>query len=119
MLRIGDIVTLKQARKGDLTVRKDRFDVYSSQEVIVSPRDHLLVIEVHDTGPGIPEEIQGQLFDPFYTTKEEGQGTGLGLSVVYGIIQKHQGNITVESKPGKGSSFLIYLPLKSTVTSSS
>ncbi|MDP3481181.1 MAG: ATP-binding protein, partial [Desulfoprunum sp.] len=76
-----------------------------------------VIIDVHDTGPGIPEEIQGQLFDPFYTTKEEGQGTGLGLSVVYGIIQKHQGNITVESKPGKGSSFLINLPLKPTVNS--
>ena len=60
---------------------------------------------------GIPEEIQGQLFDPFYTTKEEGQGTGLGLSVVYGIIQKHQGNITVQSQPGKGASFFIRLPL--------
>jgi two-component system, NtrC family, sensor kinase len=70
-----------------------------------------VVIEVHDTGKGIPEEIQGQLFDPFYTTKEEGQGTGLGLSVVYGIIQKHHGNITVESKPGMGSSFFIHLPL--------
>lgn len=69
------------------------------------------IIEVHDTGQGIAAEIQGQLFDPFYTTKEEGQGTGLGLSVVYGIIQKHQGNITVESTPGKGASFLIHLPL--------
>jgi signal transduction histidine kinase len=70
-----------------------------------------VLIDVHDTGQGIPEEIQGQLFDPFYTTKEEGQGTGLGLSVVYGIIQKHRGNITVESTPGKGASFLIRLPL--------
>jgi two-component system, NtrC family, sensor kinase len=70
-----------------------------------------IVIEVRDTGEGIPEEIQGQLFDPFYTTKEEGQGTGLGLSVVYGIIQKHHGNITVKSRPGQGASFFIYLPL--------
>ena len=70
-----------------------------------------IVIEVHDTGPGIPEEIQGQIFDPFYTTKEEGQGTGLGLSVVYGIIQKHHGVITVQSQQGKGASFVIRLPL--------
>ena len=75
-----------------------------------------VVIEVRDTGPGIPEEIQGQLFDPFYTTKEEGQGTGLGLSVVYGIIQKHNGNITVQSKPGQGASFFIHLPLTNTQT---
>lgn len=71
-----------------------------------------VIIEVHDTGQGIPPEVQGRLFDPFYTTKEEGQGTGLGLSVVYGIIQKHHGNITVESMPGRGASFLIHLPLK-------
>ncbi|MFH0783585.1 MAG: ATP-binding protein [Pseudomonadota bacterium] len=70
-----------------------------------------IVIEVRDTGQGIPEEIQGRLFDPFYTTKEEGQGTGLGLSVVYGIIQKHYGNITVKSSPGQGASFFISLPL--------
>ncbi len=70
-----------------------------------------IVIEVRDTGQGIPEEIQGRLFDPFYTTKEEGQGTGLGLSVVYGIIQKHYGNITVKSSPGRGASFFISLPL--------
>lgn len=70
-----------------------------------------IVIEVHDTGQGIPEEIQGRLFDPFYTTKEEGQGTGLGLSVVYGIIKKHYGNITVKSSPGRGASFFISLPL--------
>ena len=73
-----------------------------------------IVIEVRDTGQGIPEEIQGQLFDPFYTTKEEGHGTGLGLSVVYGIIQRHQGVITVNSEPGKGASFFIRLPLKLT-----
>ena len=69
------------------------------------------IIEVRDTGKGIPKEIQSRLFDPFYTTKEEGQGTGLGLSVVYGIVQKHQGHITVESTPGEGASFFIRLPL--------
>ncbi len=81
---------------------------------ITAERDatgHEIVIEVKDTGEGISEEIQGRLFDPFYTTKEEGQGTGLGLSVVYGIIQKHEGNITVKSSPGQGASFFITLPL--------
>jgi len=81
---------------------------------ITAARDasgHEIVIEVKDTGEGVSEEIQGRLFDPFYTTKEEGQGTGLGLSVVYGIIQKHDGNITVKSSPGQGASFFITLPL--------
>ena len=70
-----------------------------------------VVIEIRDSGAGIPKEIQGRLFDPFYTTKEEGQGTGLGLSVVYGIIQKHHGDISVRSAPGAGASFIIRLPL--------
>lgn len=77
----------------------------------VNESKEIVVIEIHDTGAGIPKEIQGQLFDPFYTTKEEGQGTGLGLSVVYGIIQKHHGEITVSSEPGQGASFFITLPL--------
>lgn len=72
------------------------------------------VIEIRDSGAGIPKEIQGRLFDPFYTTKEEGQGTGLGLSVVYGIIQKHHGDISVRSAPGAGTSFFIRLPLTET-----
>ncbi len=75
-----------------------------------------ITIEVHDTGPGIPLENQGRLFDPFYTTKEEGQGTGLGLSVVYGIVQKHHGDISVKSEPGAGASFFIQLPLSPPVS---
>jgi len=69
-----------------------------------------VVIEINDTGQGIPEKNQAKIFDPFFTTKEEGQGTGLGLSVVYGIIQQHRGNITVQSSPGRGTSFFIRLP---------
>lgn len=78
--------------------------------------DDVVVISVNDTGPGIPEEVQSQLFDPFFTTKEEGKGTGLGLSVVYGIIQKHRGEITVDSTLGRGTSFVIRLPLHQTAT---
>lgn len=77
----------------------------------IDETEEMVVITVHDSGPGIPKEIQGQLFDPFYTTKEEGKGTGLGLSVVYGIIQKHHGEITVSSVPGEGASFYLWLPL--------
>ncbi len=69
-----------------------------------------VVIEVHDTGSGIPQEIQARLFDPFFTTKSVGEGTGLGLSITYGIIERHQGKIRVKSAPDKGTSFLIELP---------
>ncbi len=67
-------------------------------------------LEITDTGQGIPEEIQDRIFEPFYTTKEVGKGTGLGLAMVYGIIKDHDGYITLKSSPGKGTSFYIYLP---------
>lgn len=68
-------------------------------------------IRVTDNGPGIPDEIRGKLFEPFFTTKSAGKGTGLGLSVSYGIIKDHGGDITVESEAGKGSTFVITLPV--------
>jgi PAS domain S-box-containing protein len=69
------------------------------------------VIVVVDTGVGIPADILPHIFDPFFTTKEVGQGTGLGLSTSYGIIKDHGGDISVESHPGQGSTFMVRLPL--------
>jgi PAS domain S-box-containing protein len=69
-------------------------------------------IEVKDDGCGIEKSDQVRIFEPFYTTKEEGFGVGLGLSTTYGIIQHHGGGIQVESAPGKGSTFLIRLPAR-------
>lgn len=69
-----------------------------------------VVMEVEDTGPGIPEEIRAQIFEPFFTTKPKGQGTGLGLSVVYGIVTQNKGSIEVESQPGRGACFRIQWP---------
>ena len=69
-----------------------------------------VLIEFSDTGVGIPENHLHSIFNPFFTTKEPGQGTGLGLSVVHSIIKRYQGNITVQSKPQVGTTFLIELP---------
>ena len=65
---------------------------------------------VRDTGYGIDKEIINRIFDPFFTTKNPGEGTGLGLAVVYGIIRNHGGAITVESNPGQGTAFCVYIP---------
>jgi PAS domain S-box-containing protein len=65
---------------------------------------------VRDTGCGMPPEVTERIFDPFFTTKKMGEGTGMGLSVVHGIVKSHGGTITAESRPGKGSAFRIFLP---------
>ncbi|HYD44340.1 MAG TPA: ATP-binding protein [Phenylobacterium sp.] len=69
------------------------------------------VIEVSDDGPGIPPEVMDKIFDPFFTTKPVGEGTGLGLATVYGVIKQADGWIHVESKPGEGATFRIFLPV--------
>ncbi|HTY37956.1 MAG TPA: ATP-binding protein, partial [Bacteroidota bacterium] len=68
-------------------------------------------ISVKDAGIGMDDETKGRAFDPFFTTKEKGKGTGLGLSVVYGIIKNHHGFVEVESTPGAGSTFSLFLPV--------
>jgi two-component system, cell cycle sensor histidine kinase and response regulator CckA len=76
-----------------------------------APMGDMALIEVSDDGPGIPADVVGKIFDPFFTTKPVGEGTGLGLATVYGIVKQSDGWIHVESPPGQGATFRIFLPV--------
>jgi signal transduction histidine kinase len=76
---------------------------------------NFIEIIFHDTGVGIEESVMDKIFDPFFTTKPFGKGTGLGLSICYGIIWEHNGTITVKSKKGEGTTFVIKLPIQPNV----
>jgi signal transduction histidine kinase len=91
---------------GELRVVVDRTETFDEAR-----------IDIIDTGPGIPEDIQSRIFDPFFTTKKDGVGTGLGLSVSYTIIDKNGGRMTVSSEPGEGACFSIFLPLPDRIQS--
>ena len=74
--------------------------------------DRYAWLRVRDTGVGMTRQVKSHIFEPFFSTKERGKGTGLGLSVVYGVVNNHRGLVQVESEPGAGTSFTIYLPVK-------
>ncbi len=84
-----------------------------------SPEDDHVIIKIRDTGVGIPEEVKDKIFEPFFSTKKDKKGVGLGLAVVYGIIQRHKGKIRVQSQPGLGTTFFIDLPRTQSMTENS
>ncbi len=97
---------------GDLRVETRNIEIAEGQPAFyggTAPGKYVMLM-VSDTGVGMDSETQAHVFEPFFTTKEPGKGTGLGLSMVYGIVQQTGGWIRVESNPGKGSTFEIYLP---------
>ena len=79
--------------------------------ISTSIKNEIIQISIKDTGRGISENLKEKIFEPFFTTKEVGKGTGLGLSISHGIIEKHKGIIEFKSEDGKGSEFIISLPL--------
>ena len=136
---IGDVLSLleHQFKTGRIQERRDlqeehlivRGMEYKLQQVFLNARDAMpkggwlsvsarvkgdeAVVEVGDTGIGIPPEHLARIYDPFFTTKGEGRGTGLGLSVTFGIVNEHGGTLSCESEPGQGTRFRLALPLAS------
>jgi signal transduction histidine kinase len=95
------LVNASQAIEGEGTIRIS-LHTYAENSV---------QIRIKDSGCGIPAEIRDKIFDPFFTTKEVGSGTGLGLSVSYGIVKNHRGTIELTSDVGAGTEFIITLPI--------
>jgi C4-dicarboxylate-specific signal transduction histidine kinase len=110
---LGNAIQLEQVFINLLTNARDAIAATADKRITISNYIHGAHIDVavSDTGSGISPEHHARVFDPFFTTKEIGKGTGLGLSISYGIIKDHGGTITVESKAGKGTTFVVRLPI--------
>jgi signal transduction histidine kinase len=83
-------------------------------KLVEQNHEQKVIVEIRDTGPGIPPQVLPRIFEPFYTTKEVGKGTGLGLAITYGIIQEHGGEVLASNHPGGGAVFTVQLPVEKT-----
>jgi len=107
----GNSGQLQQVFTNLLINARDATPNGGSIKITTIPTDeHSVMVEVSDSGTGIAPENVAKIYDPFYTTKGVGEGTGLGLAVSYGIVQEHSGHISVQSVPGRGTTFRITLP---------
>lgn len=95
---------------GGLQFATTEVEIGRSEADVKKPAGRYVVLSVTDTGTGMDEETRRRIFEPFYTTKEDGKGTGLGLATVHGIVNQSHGYLEVESEVGKGTTFLVYLP---------
>src|SRR5438067_7356257 len=112
LLVLANAIQLEQVFINLLTNARDALAASKHKTIrIVSSRDEKGIrIAFSDTGPGIAPQLEQRIFDPFFTTKEVGTGTGLGLSITYSILKEYGGDISVDSRPGKGATFVIELP---------
>ncbi len=95
---------------GRINVRCENVEDKASESLLSRHEGNFVRIAIRDTGIGIPQEVVDRIFDPYFTTKQE--GSGLGLAICYSVIKKHDGHITVQSSPDKGTLFTLYLPAK-------
>jgi CheY-like chemotaxis protein len=107
-------INARDALDGAGTLRIIVREAQSTDLVCTSCRGHLagdfVELVVSDDGPGIPPEVMGRIFEPFFSTKEVGKGTGMGLAVVHGVVHDHGGHVVVQASPGLGTTFRILLP---------
>jgi signal transduction histidine kinase len=102
----------QKKRKAALTAAGSEVaEVFQQSQNAAIDSELTVVCKISDTGQGIKPEHLDKIFDPFFTTKEVGQGTGLGLSISYSIVEKHGGQINVESTPGQGTTFTLIFPV--------
>ncbi len=98
------------AKAGEVRVALSEKTILEGQDPALRP-GHYLRLTVADTGSGMDSHVMEHLFEPFFTTKAVGEGSGLGLAVVHGVVQRHGGKIEVDTKMGKGTTFIVYLPV--------